>query len=213
MTLRDDQVVLYVGENRTPFVVPKAAVSRYNLLSDQVRHKDVTGYYIGCDELEQANPKDFIDVAEFLQHGDFKPSLIETTTVPIPHIEGITTGEKSKVAENCGYAFLIARRLAMKDLQKLVVEKIRALYPLEPFSLLLLSKIVFSMAPNADTDDDTVVEVRGLLIDHVFEYYYTLMEAHASTLRSVLMDYQDLASAVHERLARAPEGGGQDMEG
>lgn len=196
MLSSEGQAILFVGADRTPFVVSREAIARFDL-SQQIEVDTRGVHYLDCEETKDINPKYFAPVAEYLQTGDFKLGSVDENR----------SHDDSSHAETLGFASQIARMLRLKDLQQLVAGKIHALRPLHGFSLLLLVKIIFSSPYDPARDHYAVYEIRDHLIMLVFQHFYSLMENHCSTMRRVLCDHNDLATGVYGKLASTPTGG------
>jgi len=202
---REGFCTIFVGNAKVPFTMPLLAVGqRSNFLSDRVQFNDQLKSYIDLSDASdnwEITPKEFHPIVEYLQRGDFGKRLIGTPGT-LPRIDGIVMQEQSDFyAEHCAQVFRVASFLQLTDLQRLALNKLRALYPLSLLRMLIVTKICQQAEAH---DEDVVTEVGEWLVDHISEYYFCLVKEEGAILVQVLSESPSLERAVMERVAQSP---------
>lgn len=83
-------------------------------------------------------------------------------------------------------------------MQKVIYEKLQALYPLEPLSILIIAQVVSYMQMPENLYEE---ELAKWIIDHIVEYFWRLAAEHGGALQRLLEQNDDLRAAVYGRLA------------
>ncbi|KAK5128497.1 hypothetical protein LTR85_003165 [Meristemomyces frigidus] len=203
MPPRDDICTIFVGDARTPFQVPMKAVAKCDFFSEQVQFTEQRGSHIDLSASTSVTARDFVPVHEYMHNGDFVPCLTGRTRDSPPRIKGLVIPEqRDKVAEQCAYIFRTASQLQFASLQSLAVEKLKALYPLSPIRILIVTRIAQDSFP---WGCDAEGELFAWLADHISEYFYKLMAENGHLLVRVLRHSDDLNQTVMNRVAENPK--------
>ncbi|KAK4547744.1 hypothetical protein LTR36_000702 [Oleoguttula mirabilis] len=197
----DNVCTIFVGKDETtPFQVPMKAIADCEFLSEQVRFSEQKGSHIDLWTNTSIAAKDFVAIHEYMHIGDFVPRLTRDTP---PRIKGLVIQEqRDEVAERCAYIFRTASQLQLASLQSLAVEKLKALYPLSPLRILLVTRIAQNSYPWGCEAEG---ELFGWLADHIAEYFYALMAEHGAALMGVLRNSDGLGQTVADRVAENPK--------
>ncbi|MCJ1250964.1 hypothetical protein MMC30_008194 [Trapelia coarctata] len=126
--ISDDQVRIYVGNPQHHFMVPKAGLKQSDLLQSLIECENGEAY-IMSPLLSSIDPLRFKSVAEYLDYGEYVPSLLnEGSSKARLDIVG-DRGRRSAAMEQCSIVFKMGEDLQLSGLQDLVVRKFRVLTP------------------------------------------------------------------------------------
>ncbi|TKA76247.1 hypothetical protein B0A49_03098 [Cryomyces minteri] len=148
----------------------------------------------------ERHPELFEPVADWLNHGEYHPFLVDDGT-PFVHLQGLILRlQKADEVLRCGLTFAIAGQVELAELQELAVRKLRALHPYAPLQILQTAQVVFKAACGPHRAD---AAMRALLEDHLVDAFYDLMRDEPGSLHMVMTEHAALAERVHARLAVA----------
>lgn len=189
-----DMVKVYVGNPHRIFHINCQSLKESNLLFQSMK-RDSDGWYLMNPRLSDIDVNEFSSVAEYLDHLEFKPNLLDEGT-NFARLENISSQpQRSETIVQCGVLYNLAKKLELAGLQSLCFRKFKALGTLPPRELLLVLRLVFL------TDPLTTEPAHDYLIDYVADHYYQVWKAESTGLLGVLMEHPQLAKAVHRRLA------------
>ncbi|KAK5015330.1 hypothetical protein BJ546DRAFT_1070412 [Cryomyces antarcticus] len=196
-------VSILIGKPYRIFQVVKARIERHAYLSYGIEWSDKHGYFISNPTLSAIEPELFEPVADWLNHGEYHPFLVDDGT-PFAQLQGLASRvHKADEVLRCGLTFAIAGQVELAELQDLAVRKLRALHPYAPLQILQAAHVVFK-APCGPHRAD--VAMRSLLEDHLVDAFYDLMKDEPANLHMVMTEHAALAERVHARLAAAARG-------
>jgi hypothetical protein len=137
-------------------------------------------------------------LATYFETGDIGPTYRNKNgTHPFGRL-GITM--KEGYTETLGMAFVTASKISHLELQDIIFEKLKALFPLPVLGLLKLL-VVYSSLPPPETQTE---EDLGLwVVKHVVESHAELMKKHPDSFKRLLEENAELKSAVVGRLKEA----------
>ncbi|KAK5147957.1 hypothetical protein LTR04_000731, partial [Oleoguttula sp. CCFEE 6159] len=196
-------VSILIGKPYRIFQVVKARIERHAYLSYGIEWSDKHGYFISNPTLSAIEPELFEPVADWLNHGEYHPFLVDDGT-PFAQLQGLASRlQKADEVLRCGLTFAIAGQVELAELQDLAVRKLRALHPYAPLQILQAAHVVFK-APCGPHRADAAM--RTLLEDHLVDAFYDLMKDEPANLHMVMTEHAALAERVHARLAAAARG-------
>ena len=191
-------VRVYVGNPHRDFIVKYNSLNESNLLFQSLKH-DGDSWYLMNPKLSDINVNEFSCVAEYLDHFEFKPNLLDEGT-NFSRLENISSRQqRSDAIVQCGVLYNLAEKLELAGLQNLCLRKLKALGPLPPQELLLVVRLVFFSGPLKEEP------AQDYLVDYLADHYYGIWKAESKGLLAVLMEYPELAKAVHKRLGGVSE--------
>ena len=199
-----DSCLILVGNEteQTPFVVPYKAVGQSDILADQVEWR-TCGNTINLAYDAEITATAFMPVAEYLRDGEFAPVLIDKNG--LRHLAGVALqDEKHKPAVHAAYGYMVAAKLSLNDLQTLCFDKLSAIYPLSPLTLVYVLRL-YAASPKWDAEVEG--PMRDWLIAHVAEFYWVLVDQHGGALSRMLRQDEELSRGVHAMLANGESDG------
>lgn len=197
---------IFVGESCTPFQVKIPAVRLCDYLSTRICMMDGLVNVIDLSVNTTITPKDFITIAEFLQNGDFCPRLIETPGGQ--RLDGVVLQEeKHEAAGMVARTYAKASNIEFEHLQSLCVDKLKALHPYTPTTLM---SVVGLLSKRQRNEDDAESELMRWIVDLLAESFWGVVGSDAHiTLEGVMRGDADLRQMVVEKLASDPAMGFQ----
>lgn len=187
-------VRVYVGNPHRDFIVNYHSLKESNLLFQSLK-RDGDGWYLMNPRLSDVIVNEFSCVAEYLDHLEFKPNLLDEGT-SFERLENISSQQqRSDTIVQCGVLYNLAEKLELAGFQNLCFRKLKALGTLPPQELLLVVRLVFI------TGVLKKEPAQDYLIGYIADHYYRIWKAESKGLLAVLMEYPELAKAVHKRLA------------
>lgn len=197
----DDFCTIFVGTAKTPFQVPMSSLDPIGSLSELVKFNDELKAHIDLSGESNVTAREFVPISEYLQHGDFAPRYIDKPG-SLPRLDGLVIQEqKDQVAERCAFIFRTASQLQIAGLQSLVVNKLKALYPLSLLVILIVTRVG---QDSEKWDCEAEGELFAWLVDHIAEYFFKLTAEHGKRLTEILGNIRDLQRAVMQKVAADP---------
>ena len=200
---RNDACIIFVGTLETPFSLSNDALSKCKFLADRVASTAELRNQINLNEYTDISPNEFNPVRDFLDNGEFTPHLIESEESE-RLCQVITEDEKDTAAETIAKVYLTASKIQFAELQSLCVRKLRALYPLSAKYLLIVIRIVTRTDASGCEAEESAEE---WLVDHVFEYFWHLVECEGMTFSRLMVDNDCLRQGVLAKLVESPKAG------
>lgn len=197
---------IFVGESWTPFQVKICAVRLCEFLSTRIHNVKGLGSVIELGADTTITSKDFITVAEFLQNGEFCPRLIETPEGQ--RLDGVVLQEeKYDAAGMVARTYTRASSIQFEHLQSLCVDKLKALHPYTPTTLM---SVVGFLSKRERNDNDAESELMRWMVDLLTESFWAVVRSDANiTLERVMRGDAGLRQMVVEKLASDPAMGFQ----
>lgn len=193
---------IFIGPNSTGIIVPLISLDPCSYLLERQSmdngkiiidlRGDPTALSLNLTERE------FMKIYEYFHTTDLRP--LDT------HIPHLTSQQKSGYAEQLGLAFVAASKIQHELLEESIKEKLVAMYPLPPFTILALAKIISSMRI---TKEGARAEksVKDYVTDYVAMEFWGLARHQSDALQSLLKDHPDLRVRVFEKVSERLEMG------
>lgn len=142
-------------------------------------------------------PEDFAPVAEYIEHDDYQPHLLDDGT-DYAHIKkALSAGERGEEVARCASIYNTAQRLEVSGLQELVYRKLKVLaLSGETFPSLAMLIVV------QDIFNTSKRHLRQFLIEFMADRFTDIMVSESKRLATVMEGNPQLAHAIYERLAR-----------
>ncbi|KAL9609870.1 MAG: hypothetical protein Q9167_005388 [Letrouitia subvulpina] len=198
--INPDLVSVYVGNPHRIFQIERSAVSSSPFLEKLQAWNSTTGWYIMAPPLSSIHADDFFTVADFLNHGDYHPRLLDvgTSRTRLDGSSAFSPEEKHLETLNCGIVFTIAHQVDLPRLQALAFSKIKFLKPYSPFEFLVFADLAFGKGC-AEADD--------FIVHYLAEHFWDLVDAEKEKFVNLVHGNNDLESRVflEKRSSLAPE--------
>lgn len=192
-------VRVYVGNPHQNFVVKRAGLEESVVLRGMVKYQDNEAYVMS-PVLSELQAPDFTSVAEYLDHAEYKPNLLDEGT-DYARLEGVETAPQHFEAIcQCGSLYTMADKLDLPGLKDLTVRKFRALVPYTAEAFILMAKLFYCFG--CPSDDG----LHEFMVTYATDHFYELLEAEAVSFVELLKRHPSLAKAVFRTL------GGVDMK-
>ena len=150
-------------------------------------------WYIMSPLLLGMDPLDFKPIAEYLDHSEYRPNLLDEYT-DYARLENIETEEeRSLIVVQCGILYGLARQIQLPGLQDLVFRKLKALASYPVLELLQITNLMYRGGPPAR-------EVQEFLVNYIAEHFYTIWESESERLLETMRGNSNLALRVYQRL-------------
>ncbi|KAI4139742.1 MAG: hypothetical protein L6R39_006139 [Caloplaca ligustica] len=99
---------------------------------------------------------DFAPVAEFLEYGEYNPSMVSVGT-DHAYLNAVSSVREEEVIR-CGVIFKIAQQLNLPGLQTLVLDKLKGLQPYPAYAFLVVARTAFGACLADDGLDKFLLE-------------------------------------------------------
>lgn len=131
------KVRIFVGNRPQQFFVKTGGLEeRSPLLFNMMSHHRAEGSYIMSPLLSSITPEDFQPIAEILDHGEYRPNLLDDGT-RWARLENISTNaQRAEELLLSGIRYCHAQQVEMADLQLLIFRKVKLLGDYPAFELL-----------------------------------------------------------------------------
>ena len=173
------------------------------MLFGLVSHHRAESSYIMSPLLSSINSEDFKPIAEFLDHSEYRPSLLDDGT-PRARLENITTdAQRAEELHLSGIRYCHAQQLELTDLQLLIFRKVKVLGHYPAFELLSAVHMFYREGP---PDNE---EMHEFFVSHLADHFYELLLEDMARFVEMLQGHPELARCIHERLGM---GGGVKEE-
>ena len=192
-------VRIFVGNPYRDFVVKRIGLEQSTLLRDIIKYQSGEAY-IMSPILADLLPAHFESVAEYLDHGEYKPNLLDEDS-DYARLEKVETADQSfEAIIQCGQLYTMSGRLELLGLQNLVIRKFQALRPYSAEDFLLITKLFYCFGQPPDKS------LHDFIVKYAVEHFYELWEAASKTFMDLLKFYASLARDIFREL------GGQSKE-
>lgn len=190
-----DKVRIFVGNPHKPFVVKRSELEKRSpLLFGLVSHHRTESSYIMSPLLSNISFEDFRTIAEYLDHGEYRPNLLDDGT-RWARLENISTdAQRAEELHRSGIRYCHAQQLELSDLQMLIFRKVKALGHYPAFELLSAVHLMYREGP---PDKD---EMHDFFVHHLAEHFYELLLEDMARFVELLQGHPELARCVFERL-------------
>lgn len=200
----DDCCTIFVGPEQTPFQVPKDKVGECDFLSDRVFFSEELRAHIDLSEMQNISAKEFDQVWNYMDKGDFAPRLIQTKFGG-HGLEGIVLQEeKDAAATKIAKVYVTAAKIQHGNLQQFCAGKLRALYSLSSHALLTVL-MIFIKAEESLSAATMESEGREWLVDRVVENFWKLVKHENLSFTRLMNKESEIAYAVLARLGENPK--------
>lgn len=150
--------------------------------------------------LSSIHANDFSPVADFLNHGDYHPRLLDAGTgrARLDGASVLTSEEKHLETLQCGIVFAIAHQVDLPRLQALAFSKMKFLNPYSPLEFLVFAHLSFGKG-YAEADD--------FVVHHLVEHFWNLLDTEKEKFVDLVQGNDELASRVflEKGFSLAPE--------
>ncbi|KAF7188662.1 hypothetical protein HII31_09914 [Pseudocercospora fuligena] len=195
---------ILVGQARMSYVLHQKYLRGCDyLLALQEKNNLSGGTIIDLSANERAikrklSPKDFDQIVRYMKTRDVGPKYINAPD-DIPRIskEDSRPKQKTRWAEQLVYAFIAASKVQFEEMQEVIYDKLKTLYPLDSLGICIIARIISYMpAPENGTEQD----LGSFVIEHITEYFWKIAKEQGSSLQRILEESDDLRSAVYGNL-------------
>ena len=199
----DGKAKVYVGNPHEVLIVKRDGLEQSALLRGLLTHSSREGWYVMAPLLSGISAHDFKPVADFIDHGEYRPNLLDDATEYV-RLENITN-EQQRANEilRCGVVYSLAEMIELPNLQRLAFRKLRALgssfaAPFPSFELLSVVQLVFNDTAPKDW------EMHSFFVNYIAEHFWNIMEADPLRFAEIMKENEHLSRSVFSKLAEAP---------
>ena len=190
---RIEKVRVYVGNPHQDFVLKERGLLKSSLLPTLVKYQDEESY-IMSPLLSALQPKDFASVAEYLDHSEYAPNLLDEGT-DYARLEKVETlMECSFAVRQCGDLYQLAIELEIAGLRNLVIRKFQALMPYSEENFILMSRLFYASGRPVDPG------LHDFMVTYAVDHFYELWRAQSLCFARLLQEHQPLATSVYQKL-------------
>ena len=134
------KVNIYVGPDSKLFILDVSAIKPHPNLSSFMRVGLTTGNTIRNPLFDAIDPETFESVISWLKTSDYAPQLLDDGNHQ--QLQDIRSAAQfEEAASNATLLWLLAQKLQLTDLQKLIWKKLKAQCPLSTSSLLTMTQM------------------------------------------------------------------------
>lgn len=139
--------------------------------------------------LSSIHANDFSPVADFLNHGDYCPRLLDAGTghARLDGASFFSSEEKHLETLQCGIVFSIAHKMDLPRLQALAFSKMKFLESYSPFEFLVFAHLSFGKGC-AEADD--------FVVHYLAEHFWNLLNVEKKKFVDLVQGNNELASRV-----------------
>ena len=199
----DCKVKIYVGNPHEVLVVKKGGLEQSEFLRGLLTHDTYEGWYVMAPVLAGVTAQDFKPVAEFLDHGEYRPNLLDDETEYV-RLENVDK-EQQRADEmlRCGVVYSLADLVGLPNLQRLAFRKIRALSssfmtPFPPFELLSVVQLIFSDIAPKD------LEMLSFFVEYIADRFWDINVASPLYFAKIMGQNEHLSRSIFSKLGEAP---------
>ena len=189
------KVRIFVGNPHQQFVVKTSGLEeRSPLLFTMMSYYRAEGSYIMSPLLSSITPEDFQPIAEFLDHGEYRPNLLDDGT-RWARLENISTNaQRAEELLLSGIRYCHAQQLELTDLQLLIFRKVKVLGHYPAFELRSAVGMWYREGPPENE------EMHEFFVAHLAKHFYNLLIENMAKFVEMLQRHAKLARCVFERL-------------
>ena len=204
---RDDECTVFVGTKQTPFLVPRDAVGKCDFLNNLVIFDEHRRSHLVIESKLHVASHAFEPIAEYLQRGENGASL--RCAYGPPRLNGpFAQQELDAAAVSMAKFYLTASKLQMSALQTLAFEKLKALSPLTPPTLVVVARYL-----QLSGEWCNAPESLGWVVTHVTKCYWELVTECGADFSRLLRGHSAMSIAVFESMAKNAQAGLDDRVG
>ncbi|MCJ1431442.1 hypothetical protein MMC27_000795 [Xylographa pallens] len=193
-----DLVRIFVGNPHRDFIIKRIGVEQSALLRDIIKYQSGEAY-IMSPVLADLLPAHFESVAEYLDHGEYKPNLLDEDS-DYARLEKVETADQSfEAIMQCGQLYNMSGRLELPGLQNLVVRKFKALRPYSAEDFLLITKLFYCFGQPSDKS------LHDFIVKYAVDHFYELWNAASKTFMDLLEFHASLARDIFKELGGQPK--------
>ena len=186
-------VRIFVGNPYRDFIVRRVGVEQSALLRDMIKYQNNEAY-IMSPVLADLLPSHFESVSEYLDHGEYKPNLLDEGS-KYARLEMVETPNQSfEAIIQCGHLYTISGQLELPRLQNLVIRKFKALLPYTAEDFLLITKLFYCFGPPSDGS------LHDFIVKYAADHFYELWGAASKPFMELLELHESLARDIYRRL-------------
>ncbi|CAK4034651.1 Hypothetical predicted protein [Lecanosticta acicola] len=200
-----DKVKVVIDRSKAGIIIPREALKQCDYLASLEKYHAVLGHHVidlTADKQAVAlnlTEKEFSRLEDYFYTNDIGPQLLPDKDYDSKDPFGeLEEAQKSLFGESLALAFVPACKIRHEPLQALIRDKIRALDPLPPFTILVMAT-VFANLPAPETV--TEYYLQDWMADHLAESYWVLARKYPEVLQRGLEEHDTLRRAVYSRLA------------
>ena len=144
-------------------------------------------------------PAHFESVAQYLDHGEYKPNLLDEDS-DYARLEKVEIADQSfEAIIQCGQLYTMSGRLELSGLQNLVIHKFKALRLYSADDFLLITKLFYCFGQPSDKN------LHDFIVSYAAEHFYELWGAASKTFMDLLVFHAELARDVFGELGGLPK--------
>lgn len=152
-------------------------------------------------------PKEFMPTFDYFRTGTIGPTLYGDQ-----FSDADLAGDKrSNLAEFFAKAFITAHKIHHAPLQSIIFNKIRALSPLDPLSILIVAERLRQIG-SIDEQNEVEEDIRAWMRDQMVSFYWVIARDHTSALQGLLERDHELRMSIYEALAKYPLAGKRGLD-
>ncbi|KAI9660966.1 MAG: hypothetical protein M1821_009293 [Bathelium mastoideum] len=167
-------------------------------LHNMLEWKDHDGIHF---KLQETDPDEFEKVAEYLVSGDWAPRLVDNGSRLQSQPYSMRT--RQDWIQDCAFVWVIAKKLMLGPLQRLVLNKLLQLAPYTHLGILILAR-AFRETSYIETEFDA--DMKELLVDYISVNYKALERGDEREIfKDLMADDWSLSVAVADRMDEMEE--------
>ena len=180
-------------------MVRKSGITESHYLVSMLKHENGEACIMSL-VLSNLQPANFTSIAEYLDHSEYKPNLLDEGT-DYARLEKVETLEQSSEAiYKCAVLYGMGHELQLPALQDLVLRKVRVLQPYAADDFVILAKLVYRFGRVADKS------FHGFMVDYAAEHFFEFWQEESEAFAELLQENKVLARDIFERLADVMKG-------
>ncbi|MCJ1396861.1 hypothetical protein MMC11_000051 [Xylographa trunciseda] len=193
-----DMVRIFIGNPHRDFIVKRTGLGQSALLRDMIKYQSGEAY-IMSPVLADLLPSQFESVAEYLDHGEYKPNLLDEGS-DYARLEKVETADQNfEAVIQCGQLYTMSGQLQLPGLQNLVVRKFKALLPYSAEDFLLITKLFYCFGQPSDES------LHDFIVNYAVEHFYELWDAASKIFMELLTYHVSLARDIFRKLGGLPK--------
>ena len=150
--------------------------------------------YVMTPLLREFEVDHFKPVAECLDHGEYRPNLLNENSDHARLENTNTDVERVNELVRCGVVYYLAQMVELPGLQKLDFCKLKVLVPFTASKLLSLVQLVFISTTSADE------ELHLYLINYIANHYDEILEADSPRFTETMKEHAQLDESIYGKL-------------
>ena len=200
-------VRVYVGNPHSEFAIKRRGLDANSpFLSRLVISHPSIGFYVMSPLLSSLSAHDFTPVAEYLDHGEYYPKLLNKNShnvrledIELEHEKDVH-GNHQHVGEvtRCGKIYAMAQQLQLPGLRSLAFWKLKALgpYPAKEFLSVVLA---VGFSPQIGMAEE-IDGLRAFVVSYLAEHFYELVREETEMMLATMECNAGLTMEVFRKL-------------